>query len=49
MSNIKFEQFNISEEILKAINNLGYKNPSEVQAAVIPVALKGNDIRKSVV
>ncbi len=33
MSNIKFEEFNISEEILKAINNLGYKNPSEVQAA----------------
>jgi len=44
MSNIKFEDFNISEEILKAINNLGYKNPSEVQAAAIPVALKGVDI-----
>ena len=44
MSNIKFEEFNISEEILKAIGNLGYKNPSEVQAAVIPIALKGNDI-----
>jgi len=44
MSNIKFEDFNISEEILKAINNLGYKNPSEVQAAAIPEALKGNDI-----
>jgi len=44
MSNIKFDDFNISEEILKAINNLGYKNPSEVQAAAIPVALKGVDI-----
>ncbi|MGH4119643.1 DEAD/DEAH box helicase [Clostridium sp.] len=44
MSNIKFEEFKISEEILKAINNLGYKNPSEVQAAVIPVALEGKDI-----
>ncbi|MBZ9687223.1 DEAD/DEAH box helicase [Clostridium estertheticum] len=44
MSNIKFEEFNISEEILKAIVNLGYKNPSEVQAAVIPIALKGKDI-----
>lgn len=44
MSNIKFEEFKISEEILKAINNLGYKNPSEVQAAVIPIALEGKDI-----
>jgi len=44
MINIKFEDFDISEEILKAINNLGYKNPSEVQAAAIPIALKGNDI-----
>ncbi|MCB2291079.1 DEAD/DEAH box helicase [Clostridium sp. CS001] len=44
MSNMKFEEFNISEEILKAIDNLGYKSPSEVQVAVIPVALKGKDI-----
>lgn len=44
MSNMKFEEFNISEEILKAIDNLGYKTPSEVQAAVIPVALSGKDI-----
>ena len=44
MSNIRFEEFNISEEILKAINNLGYENPSEVQAAVIPIALEGKDI-----
>ncbi|MGH4137149.1 DEAD/DEAH box helicase [Clostridium sp.] len=44
MSNMKFEEFNISKEILKAIVNLGYKNPSEVQAAVIPIALKGKDI-----
>ncbi|MEK6263406.1 MAG: DEAD/DEAH box helicase [Clostridium sp.] len=44
MSNIKFEEFKISEEILKAINNLGYENPSEVQAAVIPMALEGKDI-----
>ncbi|MGV8983011.1 DEAD/DEAH box helicase [Clostridium sp.] len=44
MSNMKFEEFNISEEILKAIVNLGYKTPSEVQAAVIPIALKGKDI-----
>jgi ATP-dependent RNA helicase DeaD len=44
MSNIKFEEFKISEEILKAIINLGYKKPSEVQAAVIPRALEGKDI-----
>ena len=44
MSNIRFEEFKISEEILKAIDNLGYKNPSEVQAIVIPTALEGKDI-----
>lgn len=44
MSNMKFEEFNISEEILKSIDSLGYKNPSEVQAAVIPTALLGKDI-----
>jgi len=44
MSKMKFEEFNISEEILKAIDKLGYKNPSEVQTRVIPVALQGKDI-----
>jgi len=44
MSNMKFEEFNISEEILKAIKNLEYKKPSDVQAAVIPIALEGKDI-----
>ncbi|MBX4266980.1 DEAD/DEAH box helicase [Clostridium estertheticum] len=44
MSNMKFEEFKISEEILKAIKNLEYKKPSDVQAAVIPIALEGRDI-----
>ncbi|GAA0084450.1 DEAD/DEAH box helicase [Clostridium sp. CTA-7] len=32
----KFENMNLSKEILKALNNLGFENPSEVQEEVIP-------------
>lgn len=43
MSN-DFKDFNISEDILKAINGLGYKNPSDVQEKVIPEILNHNDV-----
>ena len=41
---MKFNELNLSENIIKALNNLGYKNPSEVQEASIPKLLKGEDI-----
>lgn len=41
---IKFEDLKLHKDILKAINGLGYKTPSEVQAKVIPLALEGKDI-----
>ncbi|EDT72182.1 ATP-dependent RNA helicase DbpA [Clostridium perfringens D str. JGS1721] len=41
---MKFNELNLSEDIIKALNNLGYKNPSEVQEASIPKLLKGEDI-----
>lgn len=44
MNKLNFKDFNISEEILKSIEKLGYKNPSEVQAKVIPLALENTDI-----
>jgi len=39
-----FKDFNISEDIIKTIEKLGYTAPTEVQAKVIPVALEGRDI-----
>lgn len=40
----KFENMGLREEILKALNNLGFENPSEVQKEVIPEILNRNDI-----
>jgi ATP-dependent RNA helicase DeaD len=39
-----FREFIISEEIVKALNGLGYEIPTEVQARVIPPALEKNDL-----
>lgn len=42
--NYKFIDFKLDKNILKALNNLGYKNPSKVQEEVIPKLLNGEDI-----
>lgn len=44
MGKTTFEDLGISEDILKALEKLGYKNPTEVQEKVIPAALGGKDI-----
>ncbi len=44
MMNMNFENYNLSEEILKSIEKLGYKSPTEVQDKVIPFALQDKDI-----
>ncbi|MBA5851153.1 DEAD/DEAH box helicase [Clostridium sp. cel8] len=44
MSNLNFEDFNLDTNILKSINRLGYKAPSEVQQKVIPAILKNKDV-----
>lgn len=44
MIELNFKSLNISEEILKSLEMLGYKCPSEVQAQVIPLALQDKDI-----
>lgn len=41
---INFEDLKLGEGILKAIKNMGFEKPSEVQNAVIPVALEGRDM-----
>ncbi|AQS09744.1 ATP-dependent RNA helicase DbpA [Clostridium saccharobutylicum] len=42
--NSEFSKFKISEEILKSIEGLGYKKPSEVQEKVIPEILLNKDV-----
>ena len=39
-----FKDLNITEPILKAIEEKGYINPTPIQAKAIPVLLAGKDI-----
>ncbi|MEP6924162.1 MAG: DEAD/DEAH box helicase [Pyrinomonadaceae bacterium] len=39
-----FEQFGLSENLLKAINELGYEVPSPIQRKTIPLLLAGKDV-----
>jgi ATP-dependent RNA helicase DeaD len=44
MEKITFRDLNLKEEIMKAIEDLGYENPSQIQAEAIPLALEGYDL-----
>lgn len=39
-----FSQLNLSEPILKGLDDVGYEKPSPIQAATIPLILEGKDI-----
>ncbi|HEX9928145.1 MAG TPA: DEAD/DEAH box helicase [Pyrinomonadaceae bacterium] len=39
-----FEQFGLSEELIKAINDVGYETPSPIQLKTIPLLLAGKDM-----
>ena len=39
-----FEEFDLSPQLLKALNEKGYKRPTSVQAQTIPHALDGHDL-----
>lgn len=41
---MNFKAFNLKEELVGALNKLGYKEPTKVQEIVIPKALKGENI-----
>jgi ATP-dependent RNA helicase DeaD len=41
---ITFAQFNLSGEIMKAVNDIGYETPSPIQLKTIPLLLEGKDI-----
>ena len=44
MSKISFKDYQLSDEIVKALSDLSYKEPTEVQTKVIPVALENKDL-----
>ncbi|WP_028608563.1 DEAD/DEAH box helicase [Paenibacillus harenae] len=44
MSEKHFTDYPLSEEIVRALNSLGYETPTEVQIEVIPVALEKKDL-----
>lgn len=43
MENKKFSDLGLSEDVLRAIDDMGFEEPSSIQAEVIPVLLEGND------
>lgn len=44
MDKLEFKDYELSDEILKAIQSLGYERPTEVQQRVIPYALEKKDL-----
>lgn len=44
MSEVQFKDYELSEEIVKALDVLKYEKPTEVQSRVIPVALQEEDL-----
>ncbi|MEK8129231.1 DEAD/DEAH box helicase [Paenibacillus filicis] len=44
MSQKKFTDYPLSEEIVRALSSLGYETPTEVQSEVIPVVLEKKDL-----
>ena len=41
---MRFSDLNLSSELLQAIDDMGFENPSEVQEATIPLILEGCDV-----
>lgn len=42
--NMRFEDLGLNDKILKAINELGFEEPSKIQKEAIPVVLEGHDV-----
>ena len=40
----KFEQLMISEPVLRALNDMGFEEPTPIQQEAIPVAMSGKDM-----
>lgn len=44
MSNITFADLNLSENVLRAMEEMGFESPTEIQEKAIPAILAGNDV-----
>ena len=44
MEHIKFEEMNISNEILRAVLDMGFEEATPIQSQAIPAVLEGKDI-----
>ncbi|OON69326.1 DEAD/DEAH box helicase [Hymenobacter sp. CRA2] len=44
MEKVKFEELNLSQEVQRAITDMGYEEASPIQTAAIPVLLEGKDV-----
>ena len=44
MNEIKFSNLGLKETLLKSITDLGFEEPSQIQAEAIPVAIEGYDL-----
>ena len=43
METITFNQLNLSNEVLKAVEAMGFKEPSPIQKESIPILMEGHD------
>lgn len=43
-STARFDELDLSDEMMATLDEIGYEVPSPVQAGVIPIALKGGDV-----
>ena len=41
---IRFEDFGLSPDILRALSDQGYVHPTPIQAEAIPIVLQGRDV-----
>ena len=41
---MSFKTYGLSAELLRAINDLGYTNPTPIQQKAIPLILTGKDV-----
>ena len=44
MENKKFNELGLSEQVIQSINDMGFEEPSQIQAEAIPVVLNGFDM-----
>lgn len=44
MENIKFKELGLNEDILKAIDDMGFEEPSKIQKEAVPAIIEGFDI-----